>query len=99
MGRAIFVGYDGIGWGDDASEKRGRLMEVELERMSDRIDETLARHGLNGRVCGGYVAGTGILFSLHDGTFVRETAVLDEIQRVLGVRQIKTAPGAIMVQV
>ena len=73
-------------------------MEAELEVMSDQIDEVLVGHGLNGRVCGGYVAGNGILFSLHDGTFVQETAVREEIQRVLGARQIKTAPGVIMVQ-
>ncbi|MCB8944548.1 MAG: hypothetical protein H6658_12430 [Ardenticatenaceae bacterium] len=66
--------------------------------MSDLIDAVLERYGLNGRVCGGYVAGNGILFSLHDGTFVRETAVLDEIQKTLGARQIVTAPGAVMVQ-
>ena len=52
------------------------MTEAELEKMSDQIDAILARHGLNGRVCGGYVAGSGILFSLHDGLFVTDTAVL-----------------------
>ena len=73
-------------------------MEGKLEEMSDQIDGVLERHNFTGRVCGGYVAGNGILFSLHDGTFVKETAVLDEIKQALGVRQIVTAPGTVIVQ-
>lgn len=75
------------------------MTEVELEQMSDQIDVALARHSLPGRVCGGYVAGNGILFSLHDETFVRETAVLDEIKQILGAKQLVSAPGVILIQV
>ena len=73
------------------------IEEKDLENMSNQIDEVLARHGLSGRVCGGYVAGSGILFTLSDTTFLK-TAVLEELQQVLGGRRIVSAPGAIIVQ-
>ena len=73
------------------------MEEKDLENMSDQIDEVLARHGLSGRVRGGYVAGSGILFTLNDATFP-DTAVLEELQQVLGGRRIVSAPGAIIVQ-
>ena len=74
-------------------------MEAELEEMCNQIDAVLERFQLSGRVCGGYVvSSSGILFSLNDGTFVRETAVLDEIERVLAAQQIMAAPGVVIVQ-
>jgi hypothetical protein len=73
------------------------MTEADLEEMSAKIDKVLERHNLPGRVRGGYVAGSGILFTFNDATF-SETAVLKEIQQELGGRQIVSAPGAIVVQ-
>jgi hypothetical protein len=73
------------------------MTETDLEAMSNQIDEILERHNLNGRVRGGYIADTNILFTFSDNTYPGQV-VCAEIKQALNVRQVIGAPGALVVQ-
>jgi hypothetical protein len=74
----------------------GCEVESRLEWAAGAIDKALSADGWRCRVIGGYVAGSGVIFSLSDDTFPG-AAVRDAIARALACRGVKAFPGGLIV--
>ncbi len=71
-------------------------MKSRLEKICFRLDSILSRHDVQAKVVGGYVAGSGLLFSLSDNIFLN-TNVRSDIQHSLQASKVIATVGVVMV--
>jgi hypothetical protein len=79
-----------------AQARQNRSLVEHLESHIYWVDGVLARHGLEARVAGGYVAGSGLLLSLSKTVFANN-AVCQDVSALFGGAQVLATVGVIMI--